>query len=223
MTNSPSSQNDPQSDVTPDVAAAAFDILEDQAKFAQELAMSPLLQAELAEFQAGQSALAYGVPLEPLPTNLKDKLFARLDSFACAKGDSFACAFGDRITTKPADLLDLMDWSIEELKKVALDLPNWQPFPMPIGSEMVVWHIDEASDQLAYFLRITEAGKLPQHWHATGESILVLTGNFIDDDQVYEVGDRSFAAANTSHQPTTSMGCLILAVTSTKDKILALV
>ena len=165
MTNSSSPQNDPQSDATPDVAAAAFDILEDQAKFAQELSMSTTLQAELAEFQAAQSALAYGVPLEPLPTGLKDKLFARLD----------------RVTTKPTNLLDLLDWSIEELKKVALDLPNWAPFPMPIGSEMVVWHVDETSEQLAYFLRITGAGKLPQHWHATGESILVLTGNFIDE------------------------------------------
>jgi anti-sigma factor ChrR (cupin superfamily) len=208
VTNSSSSQDHPQYEAIQDVAAAALDILEEQAKFEQDLSMSTALQAELAEFQAAQYSLAYGVHLEPLPASLKDKLFARLD----------------RATAKPTNLLDLMDWSIENLQKVAMDLSNWEPFPMPIGSEIAVWHTDEASAELAYFLRIKTAGKLPQHWHATGESILVLEGNFIDDNgQVYEVGDRSFAAANTSHQPTTSMGCLILAVTSTNDKILALV
>jgi ChrR Cupin-like domain len=208
VTNSSSPQDYSQDGGTPDTVAAAFDILEEQAAFEQELADSASLQAELAEFQAAANDLAYGVPLEPLPTGLKNKLFARLD----------------RTTAKPANLLDLMDWSIAELQQVAMDLPNWEPFPMPIGSEMVVWQVDQVSAQLAYFLRIKEAGKLPQHWHATGESILVLEGNFIDEDgKVYEVGDRSFAAANTSHQPTTTMGCLILAVTSANDKILALV
>jgi ChrR Cupin-like domain len=208
VTNSSSPQDRSSDSVSPDTAAAALDILEDQAAFEQELADSAILQAELAEFQAAANDLAYGVPLEPLPAGLKNKLFARLD----------------RTTAKPANLLELMDWSIAELKQVAIDLPNWQPFPRPIGSEMVVWHLDEVSAELAYFLRVKEPGKLPQHWHATGESILVLEGNFIDEDgKVYEVGDRSFAAANTSHQPTTTMGCLILAITSTNDKILSLV
>jgi ChrR Cupin-like domain len=198
VTNSSSPQDYSQDGGNPDTVAAAFDILEEQAAF----------DRELAEFQAAANDLAYGVPLEPLPTGLKNKLFARLDL----------------TIAKPANLLDLMDWSIAELQQVAMDLSNWEPFPMPIGSEMVVWQVDEVSAQLAYFLRIKEAGKLPQHWHATGESILVLEGNFIDEDgKVYEVGDRAFASANTSHQPTTTMGCLILAVTSTNDKILALV
>jgi ChrR Cupin-like domain len=208
VTNSPLPQDHPPDGASPDTAAAALDILEEQAAFDRELADSAALQAELAEFQATANDLAYGVPLEPLPMGLKTQLFARLD----------------RTTTKPANLLDLMDWSIAELQKVAMDLPHWEPFPMPIGSEMVVWHVDEVSAELAYFLRIKTPGKLPEHWHATGESVLVLEGNFIDDDgKVYEVGDRSFAAANTSHQPTTTMGCLILAITSTNDKILALV
>jgi hypothetical protein len=208
VTNSSSPQDYSPDSVSPDTAAAALDILEDQAAFDRELVNSPSLQAELAEFQAAANDLAYGVPLEQLPTGLKSQLFARLD----------------RTIAKPANLSDLMNWSIAELQQVAMDLPNWEPFPMPIGSEMVVWQVDEVTAELAYFLRIKEAGKLPQHWHATGESILVLEGNFIDDDgKIYEVGDRSFAAANTSHQPTTTMGCLILAVTSTKDKILALI
>jgi anti-sigma factor ChrR (cupin superfamily) len=201
-------------DYSEDSAATALDILEEQMEFERELATSATLQAELAEFRAAVGSLAYGVPLEPLPVGLKDKLFARLDVPTEASW----------VTPKPSNLLDLIDWSLSELREVAIDLLDWVPFPMPIGSEMVVWQVDEVNAQLAFFLRIYEAGALPQHWHATGESILVLEGNFIDDDgTVFEVGDRFVAAANTSHQPTTSMGCLILAVTSINDKILSAV
>jgi ChrR Cupin-like domain len=187
-------------------AAYALDILEEQAEFERELASSPDLQAELADFQASVGDLAYGVPEMPLPVGLKNKLFDRLD----------------RLEVKPSDLFDLMDWPIAELQKVALDLSSWESFPMPSGSEMAIWQVNELQ-QVAFFLRIPGAGMLPEHWHATGESILVLEGNFIDDDgTVFNVGDRFMAEANTSHQPTTSLGCLVLAVTSTKDKILAL-
>jgi ChrR Cupin-like domain len=190
---------------SPDYNSDALDILEEQAVFVQELAASPELQATLANFQTKIGDFAYGVSLEPLPASLKGRLFERLD----------------RVATKPENLLELMDWSIADLQKVALDLPNWQPFPLPVGTQQVIWQIDEVNDQVAFFLRIPGAGVLPHHWHATGESILVLEGNFVDDDgQVYEVGDRSIAAANTSHQPKTTMGCLILAVTSIHDKIL---
>jgi hypothetical protein len=189
------------------IAAYALDILEEQAAFEQELAASPELQAELADFRSAVGDLAYGVPEVPLPMGLKNKLFDRLD----------------RIAAKPSDLFELMDWSITDLQKVALDLNSWQPFPMPSGSEMAIWQVNESNAQVAFFLRIPGAGMLPDHWHATGESILVLEGNFIDEDgTVFNVGDRFISEANTSHQPTTSLGCLVLAVTSTNDKILAL-
>ncbi len=198
MTNSPFSQ---------ELAAYALDILEEQAEFENELAASVELQAELAAFQAAVGDLAYGVPEVPLPAGLKSKLFDRINL----------------VSAKPADLLELMDWSISELQQVAKDLANWEPFPMPSGSKMVIWQVDTARSQVAFFLRVPGAGKLPEHWHATGESILVLEGDYMDENgTVYGVGDRSLAPANTSHQPTTSMGCLVLVVTSTNDKILAL-
>jgi ChrR Cupin-like domain len=188
-------------------AADALSILEEQAEFERELATSAELQADLAAFQTAVGDLAYGVPLAPLSENLKNRLFDRLDQAAA----------------KPPDLAELLAWPIEQLQRVATNLSNWQVFPRPIGSEWVIWQTDPIQAQLAYFLRVPNAGKLPHHWHATGESILVLEGDFIDDDgTAFGVGDLFVAAADTSHQPTTSMGCLVLAVTSTKDKILAL-
>jgi ChrR Cupin-like domain len=149
--------------------------------------------------------LAYGVPPVPLPIGLKAKLFDRLD----------------RLEAKPADLLELMEWSVSDLQQVAIDLTSWESFPCPKGAERAIWQLDQVHAQVAFFLRIPSAGTLPNHWHATGESILVLAGDFIDEDgTVYEVGDRFFATTDTSHQPSTRVGCLILGITSIHDKIL---
>lgn len=185
-------------------AAYALDILEEYEEFERELAASESLRAELADFQSAVGNLAYGVPLVPLPANLKGKLFDRIE----------------RIDTTPSQLLDLLKWQIADLQQVAKDLDNWTPFPLPLGSQRAIWHIDEINAQIAFFLRVPIPGALPNHWHATDESILVLEGNFIDDGTVYEVGDISAMAANTSHQPTTSLGCLILGISSMNDRIL---
>jgi hypothetical protein len=186
-------------------AGYALDILEEWEEFECELAASESLQADLAAFQSGVTNIAYGVPLVPLPASLKAKLFDRID----------------RIAPTPQQLSDLLEWQITDLQQVARDLNNWEPFPMPEGSQRAIWQIDETNAQIAFFLRVHIPGALPRHWHVTGESILVLEGNFIDDDgTVYSVGDRSIMAANTSHQPTTSLGCLILGISSINDKIL---
>jgi hypothetical protein len=186
-------------------ASYALDILPEDAEFERELAASESLQAELADFQSAVANLAYGVPLVPLPASLKGRLFDRID----------------KISPTPEQLIDLLEWQIADLQQVSRDLNNWEAFPLPEGSQRAVWQIDETNAQVAFFLRVHIPGALPRHWHATGESILVLEGNFIDDDgTVCGVGDRSFMAANTSHQPTTSLGCLILGISSLNDKIL---
>jgi hypothetical protein len=185
-------------------ASYALDILEEHEEFDRELADSESLQAELADFQSAVANIAYGVPLVPLPASLKERLFDRIG----------------KISPTPEQLIDLLEWQIADLQQVARDLSNWEPFPMPEGSQRSIWQIDETNAQIAFFLRIHIPGALPRHWHATGESILVLEGNFIDDGTVYGVGDLSFMAANTSHQPTTSLGCLILGISSMNDRIL---
>ncbi len=217
MTNPFSLPDSPQEGV----AAYALDILEGQAEFKHELTTSATLQSELAAFQVAVQDLAYGVPAMPLPAGLKEKLFDRLTSITNDQLVDQSNQVEVRSTDLSPNLLDLLDWPITDLQQVAIDLSNWEIFPMPSGSEMAIWQVDEVRAQVAFFLRVPTAGTLPNHYHATGESILVLEGNFIDDDgTVYEVGQRFVAAANTSHQPATSLGCLILSVTSMHDKIL---
>lgn len=217
MTNPFSLPDSPQAGV----AAYALDILEEQAELERELATSATLQSELATFQTAVQDLSYGVPAAPLPVDLKKKLFDRLSIITSEQSIDRSNPVDARPADLPSNLSNLLDWPIADLQQVAIDLSNWETFPMPSGSEIAIWQVDEVRAQVAFFLRVPTAGILPNHYHATGESILVLEGNFIDDDgTVYEVGQRFVATADTSHQPSTSMGCLILNVTSMHDKIL---
>jgi ChrR Cupin-like domain len=165
---------------------------------ANELAKLIDLPAEIWASQVAVSHLAYGVRPVFLPIELKNKLLIRVD----------------RVSAKPANLAELLQWPIADLKQVAKDLPNWEPFPFIAGSERVIWQIDQLHAQMAFFLRIPAVGKIPTHSHPSEESILILEGNLINDGIVYEVGSLYITAANTTHQPFTSLGCLILSITS---------
>jgi ChrR Cupin-like domain len=156
------------------------------------------LQTDLQALQIAVGNLAYGVQLLFLPIELKSKLLARVH----------------RINIKPADLSELLTWPIADLRQVAKDLTLWEPFPFIAGSEQVIWQVDHFHAQVAFFLRIPAIGQIPAHSHTTKESILVLEGNLINDGIVYEVGSLYETAANTTHQPYTSLGCLILSITS---------
>jgi hypothetical protein len=108
------------------VAGYALGILEVPEEFAtllqgdttNELAKTIDLPAEIWAAQVAVSHLAYGVHLVSLPTELKNKLLVRLD----------------RVSTKPANLAELLQWLIADLKQVAKDLPDWESFPV-IASE----------------------------------------------------------------------------------------
>jgi hypothetical protein len=45
----------------------------------RQLLESPELVEELAHYQTAATAIPYGVPVVPMATNLKDRLFARLE------------------------------------------------------------------------------------------------------------------------------------------------
>jgi ChrR Cupin-like domain len=188
------------------VAGYALGILESPEEFAillqkdttNELAKSIDLPAEIWAMQVAVSHLAYGVHLVSLPTELKNKLLIRLD----------------RVSAKPANLAELLRWPIADLKQVAKDLPDWESFPFIAGSDRVIWQVDQLHAQMAFFLRIPATGQIPAHSHSAAESILILEGNLINDGIVYAVGSLYVTAANTTHQPFTSLGCLVLSISS---------
>lgn len=192
------------------VAGYALGILEAPEEFAillqrstaNELAKLIDLSSEIWALQVAVSQLAYGVHLVSLPTELKNKLLIRLD----------------RVSAKPANLAELLQWPIADLKQVAKDLPDWESFPFIGGSERVVWQVDQLHAQVAFFLRIPAMGQIPAHFHSAEESILILEGNLINDGIVYAVGSLYITAANTTHQPFTSLGCLVLSISSEPNR-----
>ncbi len=188
------------------IAGYALGILEAPEDFAvllqigsaSHLAKTMDLPTEIRTLQVTVSYLAYGVHPVSLPTELKNKLSIRLD----------------KVSAKPENLAELLQWPIADLKQVAQDLSNWEPFPFIAGSERVIWQLDQYGTQKAFFLRIPARGQIPYHSHASEESILILEGNLINEGILYEVGSLYVTPANTTHQPFTSLGCLILSITS---------
>jgi ChrR Cupin-like domain len=153
------------------------------------------------------TAMAYSVPLVPLPTNLKSRLMASLASQS--KSDEFI--------TSP-EFEQLLLEPIETLITIAQSL-IWKPFPAPEGSTYAPWKLNPQHRQTAFFLRVPTAGTLRKHRHATGETVLVLEGDFTADGKIYRSGDRSIRPAGSIHQPTTQ-GCLVLCISSLDDEIL---
>ncbi len=154
------------------------------------------------------TAMAYAVPLVPLPTGLKSRLMAQL-----------------KLPKLPPDFIisPELQWlflePVEALISIANSIETWQPFPAPSGATYQQWKVDAANRQVAFFLKVPNAGTLPAHRHASGEAVLVLEGDFTAGGVTYEKGDRSICTAGTSHQPTTQ-GCLVLCISSLDDEAL---
>jgi ChrR Cupin-like domain len=179
------------------------------AAFEAELASSLELQAELAAFQAAAQAMAYDAPAIPMAQDLKQRLFLRTGSTRQGKQED----------VPSPKLAKLLSWPLEDLEAAAEQLAQWVPLPGMETGFTGVFQVDQAYNQVAYFVRVTGAGAFPNHWHEEGETLYVVRGNFTDGDRTYTQGDLVYSTAQTSHQPTTT-GCLVLAISSLDDRIL---
>lgn len=92
--------------------------------------------------------------------------------------------------------------------------------PKDIEAEFATWQVDEGEREVAFFVRKSSGGLFPNHAHASGETVLVLDGDFVVGSQVYGVGERVSSPGGTGHQPETQHGCLLFCVSSMDDNIL---
>jgi putative transcriptional regulator len=167
------------------------------------LAESADLQAELMDLQEAVAALVYAAPSVPLSADLKDRLFQQI-----ARSD----------VLQKSDLYHLFSLSLQRLIQQAEGL-DWQPMPgSDTAATMATLEIDRAHDQIAFYVQAGSAGKFPAHWHAAGEEVLVLQGDFVVDGQIYGPGERIYSRADTTHQPETLQGCLLLCLSSLHDE-----
>ena len=160
------------------------------------------------------AAIAYGMPLIPLPANLKARLMGSL-GLPSLPAELTLDPTVDLIVD--TSLKELLDWSLADLITAASTIKKWRPLASPEDATYGPWKIHKPTRQMAYFVRAPQAGALPMHHHAIGEVVLVLEGDFIVKGRRYQAGDRLLSAANTTHQPTTT-GCLVLILSSLDDR-----
>ncbi|MEM9214553.1 MAG: cupin domain-containing protein [Cyanobacteria bacterium P01_F01_bin.150] len=163
------------------------------------------LAEEMAELQAAIAAIPYSTPPVPLSSDLKTRLFERIEETPSSQAQS--------------SLFHLLTQSINDLKQKSEGLA-WQLLPGMENGAMAIYEIDQDSRSVAFFVRATTAEVFPNHHHAAGEEVLVLAGDFVVDEQVYSPGDRIFSHADTAHQPRTTQGCLLFCVSSLDDKMI---
>ena len=206
--NQPDKQPDKQEpvDFSELAALSALDILTPEESNLVEInyADHSEFSVQRAEFEAVVGAIAYSSPPMPMNNNLKDRLWQRIS---------------ENIPQLQPKLLDLLKISIAELKQKTRGL-SWEPIPSMSNAAMATLEVDEATRQVAFFVRAQAGERFPNHWHAQGEEILVLEGDVVIDEQIYHRGSRISSQANTTHQPTTINGCLVICISSLDDQFL---
>ena len=187
-------------------ALYALDVLDadEREQFEQALLDSVGLDQTVREFENTVANLAYGAPSVPMAADLKDRLFQRIAKEPVGLS---------------SDLVKLLDLPIAELKQTAAEL-DWVSMPGNSGAEIATWQVDECDREVAFFVRKADGGLFPNHVHASGETVLVLDGDFVVDNQVYHTGEQISSPGDTSHQPQTLNGCLLFCVSSMDDDIL---
>jgi ChrR Cupin-like domain len=176
---------------------------EDQALFEAALLETPSLLNDAFDWATLASTLAYATPLETPTTDLKMRMCDRITQIAHLERSS---------------LYPQLSLSLDVLRQKATELV-WEPLPggsMP--SEIAVWQTDTEHRQVSFFVRTAVAGDFPRHWHAEGEEVLVLEGDFVVDGRPYGPGERIFSAAQTAHQPSTTQGTLVFCLSSMDDE-----
>ncbi|NEP11541.1 MAG: anti-sigma factor [Symploca sp. SIO1A3] len=188
-------------------ALCSLDALDAEAQSQADQAFAEVegFAQQVREYEATVAAIPYSVIPIPMSADLKNRLFERI---------------AEDSSSSTSKLIQLLEYSIEALKQQSSQLA-WVPMKGANGIEIATWQTDEDRRESASFVRKTERGVFPNHVHATGEKVLVLEGDVIIDGQIYGVGDRIDSMANTTHQPATENGCLVLCITSMDDQILA--
>ncbi|MCU0525039.1 MAG: cupin domain-containing protein [Elainella sp. Prado103] len=177
----------------------ALDLLStaEQAWVEQQVAAHPDLAEELAFYQSAVDVIPYSVSAAPMPTDLKQRLFDRLDLELPAEPPA-VCPPPSYQAIRAADL-------------------DWQPHPTP-GVMVAIVHRDPIKREIVGFLKAEPGVRYPFHCHAALEEIFMLEGDLIVGDQVYGAGDYLLSQPGSSHAPYTIGGCRFFFHTSMDDQ-----
>jgi hypothetical protein len=165
----------------------------------KEMQQSPELTEELAYYQTAATAIPYGVPVAPMATNLKDRLFARLE------------------LAPPSQITQSENTDNKSLKAVRFQDLEWQPYSTP-GVEIANLHTDNTKREIVGILRAQGGVRYPLHRHAGVEEIYMLEGDLVVDGKVYGAFDYIRSEHGSEHAPHTIGGCMFFFRTSMDDE-----
>lgn len=169
----------------------------------EQVAASPDLAGELADYQTVVAALAYGTPEISPASDLKDRLFQRL---GCSPPHPTAVS----PTSASSRLVEQVLRSQDQV---------WQAHPVP-GITIAILYLNQARREVTALLRAAAGVRYPLHRHAGVEEIYMLEGDLVVGDESYGPGDYLRSLPNSVHAPETRGGCMFLVKTSLDDEIL---
>ncbi|MEM9506322.1 MAG: cupin domain-containing protein [Cyanobacteria bacterium P01_E01_bin.35] len=172
----------------------------------QVISQSPDFAQTVDELSDAAAAMAYTLPPMPVATNLKERLFKRISQ---------------DIIEADSELYQLLQLSIDELTRKSQTL-TWQALAGGTAdAQIAILEVDRAHQKLAFYVKANHGGHFPLHAHDSGETVLVLAGDFVVDGLTHTVGDRIDSVGDTTHQPETINGCLLFCISSLNDEILS--
>jgi len=199
----------------------ALDLLEAQERcwVEEQIENDADLAAELSELQASVGAIAYTAPAVPMSSNLKQRLFQRLD--IGTTGDESST--GTELSSPELETLG------EEIQPA---IPVYPPsLPFAVQSQDLVWqphrvpgvmiarlHVDTVKHEVVGLFRAEAGVRYPLHRHAGVEEIFMLQGDLVIAGKVYGSGDYIRSEPGSIHAPETTGGCMFFFRTSCDDE-----
>ncbi|MEB3177973.1 MAG: cupin domain-containing protein [Nostocaceae cyanobacterium] len=199
----------------------ALDLLEAQERcwVEQQIENDADLAAELSELQATVETIAYTATAVPISSNLKQRLFQRLD----------IATTGDESPTFTELSSPELETASEEIQ---LAIPVYPPsLPFAVQSQDLVWqphrvpgvmiarlHVDTVKHEVVGLFRAEAGVRYPLHRHAGVEEIFMLQGDLVIAGKVYGSGDYIRSEPGSIHAPETTGGCMFFFRTSCDDE-----
>lgn len=165
----------------------------------QQLEECPDLIEELASYQEAIDVLPYAAPPVPMATDLKARLFERLELDLPAPS----------VAPNRPDPFEIVSVRSQEMQ--------WQPHPVP-GVRMAIFHSNPDKREITGLLRAEPGVHYLNHQHADIEEIYMLEGDLVIGETTYHAGDYLRSYPGSMHEPYTTEGCMFFFRTSMDDQ-----
>jgi anti-sigma factor ChrR (cupin superfamily) len=166
----------------------------------EQLAESPELAEELAQYETALTAIPYSLQVLPMADNLKDRLFANLNLEPQTPPEA---ATSDSIPLSAMTAVRIQD-------------VQWQRHFVP-GSEVAILHRDLVKREVVGLFRAVPGMQYSLHRHAATEEIYMLQGDLVIGDQVYGAFDYIRSEPGSIHAPYSTGGCMFFFRSSMDD------